>query len=87
MRITNDTILRRKIVDLKLAKADRDARRFLGTNGHHAEAARKAFNKADRKAARAFCRVEVGNDPVPPIRMGPFLAREDMDLARLEDTI
>jgi hypothetical protein len=87
MRTTNDTILRRKIVDLKLAKADRDARRFFGTNGHYAEAARKAFNKADRKAARAFCRIEVGNNRPGSIRMGPFLAREDMDLARLEDTI
>jgi len=84
---TNDTILRRKIVELKLAKADRDARRFFGTNGHYAETARKAFNKAARKAARSYCRVEVGNDPIPPIRMGPYLAREDMDLARLEDTI
>ena len=66
--------------EVKYAIAERSWSRFghdaSSTNGF-CKAAVRRWNKAERKAARAFCRKEVGNSHTGPIRMGTYHARQE----------
>jgi hypothetical protein len=47
------------------------------TNGFAKNTVRR-WNKAERKAAKAFCRTEVGNSRIGPIRMGTYHAVQEV---------
>ena len=57
------------------AKIARVERKHLVGYSTYARYAAKASNKAERKAAKNACRLEVGNSRPLPTPMGPYHAR------------
>ena len=69
--------LSRLTTEVKYAIIERSWSRYghdaSSTNGF-CKATVRRWNKAERKAARAFCRQETGNTRIAPIRMGTYHA-------------
>ena len=73
--------LARLTTEVKYAIIERSWSRYghdaSSDNGFAKNTVRR-WNKAERKAAKAFCRTEVGNSRIGPIRMGTYHARQDV---------
>jgi hypothetical protein len=67
---TLTTEVKYSIVERSWSRYGHDA---SSTNGYCKFAVRR-WNKAERKAAKSFCRQETGNNPRGPIRMGTYHA-------------
>ncbi len=62
----------KKYAEAKMARVER---KYLVNYSAYARYAAKASHKAERKAAKQACRLEVGNSRPKPNRRGPYHAR------------